>query len=70
MKLQSFCKTKDTVNKTNLQPIDWTRIFTKIYKAKIYKECKKLDTNKPNNPIKKWGTELKKRILNREILNG
>jgi hypothetical protein len=26
----------------------------------IYKELKKLDSRKSNNPIKKWGTELNK----------
>jgi hypothetical protein len=26
--LQSFCKAKDTVNKTKRPPIDWERIFT------------------------------------------
>ena len=36
---------------------------------KIYKELKKLDINKPNNPIKKWDTELN-RFLNRGIANG
>ena len=40
-----------------------------VYISKIYKELKKLDTNNPNNPIKKWGTELN-RILNRGISNG
>ena len=28
MKLQSFCKAKDTVNKTERPPTDWERIFT------------------------------------------
>ena len=28
MKLQSFCKAKDTVNKTKRPPTDWKRIFT------------------------------------------
>jgi hypothetical protein len=28
MKLQSFCKAKDTVNKTKRPPTDWERIFT------------------------------------------
>ena len=35
--------------------------------SKIYKEFKKLNTNKPNDPIKKWGIELKQRILNRAV---
>jgi hypothetical protein len=28
MKLQNFCKAKDTVNKTKRPPTDWERIFT------------------------------------------
>jgi hypothetical protein len=28
MKLQSFCKAKDTVNKTKRPPTDWKSIFT------------------------------------------
>ena len=28
MKLQSFCKAKDTVNRTKQQPADWKNIFT------------------------------------------
>ena len=28
IKLQSFCKSKDTVNKTKRPPTDWERIFT------------------------------------------
>jgi hypothetical protein len=28
IKMQSFCKAKDTVNKTKKPPTDWERIFT------------------------------------------
>ena len=28
IKLQSFCKAKDTVNRTKRQPTDWQKIFT------------------------------------------
>ena len=56
MKSQSFCKTKDTVNRTNLQPTDWKKIFANPTSdreliSKIYKELKKLDPKEPNNPI-------------------
>jgi hypothetical protein len=57
IKLQSFCKAKDNVNKTTRQPTDWEKIFTNPKSAmglisNIYKEHKKLDSRKPNNPIK------------------
>jgi hypothetical protein len=63
IKLQSFCKAKDTINKTKRQPTDWESIFTyaksdRILISTIYKELKKLDSRKSNNPIKKWGSEL------------
>ena len=58
MKLQSFCNAKDTVNKTKKPPTDWERIFTNSKSdrgliSNIYKELKKLDSRKSNNPIKK-----------------
>jgi hypothetical protein len=64
MKLESFCKAKDTVNKTKWQSIDWEKIFTNPTSdrgliSKIYKELKKLDSIDTNNPIK-----AKERILN------
>jgi hypothetical protein len=57
IKLQSFCKTKDTVNKTKRPPTDWEKIFTypKSDRGPIsntYKELKKVDFRKTNNPIK------------------
>jgi hypothetical protein len=63
MKLKSFCKAKDIVNKTNQQPTDWERIFTnptsnRGLTSKIYK-LKKLITKQPNDPIKKIGYRTK-----------
>ena len=57
LKLRSFCKAKDTVNKTKQQPTDWEKNFTnptsdKGLISKIYKELKKLVTKPPNNTIK------------------
>jgi hypothetical protein len=65
IKLQIFCKAKDTVNMTKQQQTDWEKIFTNPKSDRrlitnIYKELKKLDSRKPNNPIRKWGTELNK----------
>jgi hypothetical protein len=65
IKLQSFCKAKDTVNKTKRSPTDWERIFTypksdRGLISNILKEFKKVDSRKSNNPIKKWGSELNK----------
>ena len=47
-KLRSFCKAKDTVNKTKRQPTEWEEIFTnptsdKGLISKICRELKKLD---------------------------
>jgi hypothetical protein len=62
IKLQSFCKSKDTVNKTKRPPTDWERIFTYPKSdggllSNIYKEIKKVDSIKSNNPIKKNGAQ-------------
>jgi hypothetical protein len=58
IKLQSFCKANDTVNKTKRPPTDWERNFTNPKSdrdliANIYKELKKSDSRKSNNTIKK-----------------
>ena len=57
IKLQSFCRAKDTVNKTKSPPSDWERIFTNPKSDRglifnIHKELKKLDLGNSNNPIK------------------
>ena len=65
IKLQSFCKAKDTVNKTKRPPTNWERIFTypksdRGLISNIYKELKRVDSRKSNNPIKRWGSEINK----------
>jgi hypothetical protein len=64
IKLKSFCKAKDTVNRTKQQPTDWKKIFTnptsnRRLMSNIYKQFNKLDFREPNDPIKKCHTELK-----------
>ena len=48
IKLQSFCKAKDTVKRTKRQQSNWERIFTiptsdRGLISNMYKELKKLD---------------------------
>jgi hypothetical protein len=71
IKLQSFCKAKDNVNKTKRQPTDWEKIFTNPTShrgliSNIYKELKKLESRETNDPIKKWGTKLNKELSTQE----
>jgi hypothetical protein len=56
IKSKGFYKARDTVNNTKRPPIDWERIFNnpkfdRRLLSNIYKELKKLDSTKPNNPI-------------------
>ena len=47
----------ETINKMKIQPTEWENIpvdtFDKGLICKIYKELKKLNTKKTNNPVKK-----------------
>jgi hypothetical protein len=69
IKLQSFCKARDTVNRTKFQSAHWEKIFINPTSdrgliSNIFKELKKLDSRQPNNPIKKMGNKAKQKILN------
>jgi hypothetical protein len=57
IKLQNFCRAKDTVNKRKRPPTEWERIFTNPKSdrgliSNIHKELKKMDSRNSNNPIK------------------
>ena len=67
LKLKSFCKAKDTDNKTKQQPTEWENIFTNPTSdrgliSKIYKELMKLVIRITNNQIKKLGTDLSREV--------
>jgi hypothetical protein len=71
IKLQSFCKAKDTVNKAKRPPTHWERIFInpkydRELILNICKELKKLNSRISNNPIKNCGTELNKEFSTEE----
>jgi hypothetical protein len=72
-KLKSFCTTKEMVSKLKRLPTEWEKIFFSHYTSdkglitRIYRELKKLNSPKINEPIKKWETELNRTFSKEEI---
>jgi hypothetical protein len=72
MKLKSFCSTKKMVSKLKRTPTEWKKIFASYTSDKglisrIYRELKKLNSPKINEPIKKWASELNRTFSKEEI---
>ena len=63
IKIKSFCPAKETISKTKRHLTEWEKIFAndisdKGLVSKIYKELIKLNTQKTNNPVKKWAKDM------------
>jgi hypothetical protein len=72
IKLKSFCTTKEMVTKLRRSPTEWEKIFASYTSDKglitrIYRELKKLNAPKINEPIKIWATELKRTFSKEEF---
>jgi hypothetical protein len=69
IKLQGFCKAKDSVNKTKRPPTDWERIFTNPKSdrgliSNIYVKNSRSWTSENQITLLKMGYRAKQRILN------
>jgi hypothetical protein len=72
IKLKNFCTTKQMVSKLKRPPTEWEKIFASYTSnkgliARIYRELKKLNSPKINEPIKKWATELNRTFSKEEV---
>ena len=73
IQMNSFCATKETINKTKKQRLEWEKIFANDILDKglvsgISKELTKLHTRKTKNPMKKWAEDMNGHFFNEDIL--
>ncbi|KAG3292409.1 hypothetical protein H1C71_013726 [Ictidomys tridecemlineatus] len=72
LKLTSFLSAKETIFEVNTEPTSWEQIFTshtsdRVLISRVYKELKKLNTKKTNNPINKWARVLKRHFSEDDV---
>jgi hypothetical protein len=75
VKLKNFCTTKEMAFKLKRPPTEWEKIFAsntsdKGLITRIYREFKKLNSPKINEPIKTWKTELNRTFFKGRSPNG
>jgi hypothetical protein len=72
MKLKNLFTTKEMVSKLKRPPIEWGKIFASYISDKgliirLYKELKKLNSPKINEPTKKRAIELNRTFSKEEV---
>ena len=63
IKIKSFCTAKEAISKSQRQLTEWEKIFANVISdkglvSKFYKELIQLNTQKTNNPVKKWAKDM------------
>jgi hypothetical protein len=72
MKLKSFCTIKEMVSKLKRPSTEWEKIYASYTSdngliTRIYRELKKLNSPKINEPITKWAAELNRTFSKEDI---
>jgi hypothetical protein len=72
MGLKFLCTTKEMVTNLKRMPREWEKIFASNISDKglitrIYRELKKLNSQKHNDPMKKWAHELNRAFSKEEV---
>ena len=72
IKIKILCTAVETLSKIKRQPTEWEKIFAndisdKGLVSKFYKELIKLNTQKSNNPVKKWAKDMNRHSSKEDI---